>query len=57
MTLPLALGKLAGNLTFDPQSAAVLMAASLAVSLPAVIAFLLFQRQFIDGLTAGASKG
>jgi ABC-type glycerol-3-phosphate transport system permease component len=57
MTLPLVLGKLAGNLTFDPQSAAVLMAASLAVSLPAVIAFLLFQRQFIDGLTAGASKG
>jgi 3-deoxy-D-manno-octulosonic-acid transferase len=46
-----------GNLTFDPQSAAVLMAASLAVSLPAVIAFLMFQRQFIDGLTAGASKG
>jgi ABC-type glycerol-3-phosphate transport system permease component len=57
MTLPLALGKLAGNLTYDPQSAAVLMAGSLAVSLPAVIAFLLFQRQFIDGLTAGASKG
>lgn len=57
MTLPLALGKLAGNLTFDPQSGAVLMAASLAVSLPAVIAFLMFQRQFIDGLTAGASKG
>lgn len=56
-TLPLALGKLAGNLTFDPQSAGVLMAASLAVSLPAVIAFLMFQRQFIDGLTAGASKG
>lgn len=56
MTLPLELGKLAGNLTFDPQSAGVLMAASLAVSLPAVIAFLLFQRQFIDGLTAGASK-
>lgn len=57
MTLPLVLGKLAGNLTFDPQSAAVLMAASLVVSLPAVIAFLLFQRQFIDGLTAGATKG
>jgi ABC-type glycerol-3-phosphate transport system permease component len=56
MTLPLELGKLAGNLTFDPQSAGVLMAASLAVSLPAVIAFLLFQRQFIDGLTAGSSK-
>ncbi|WKB55839.1 carbohydrate ABC transporter permease [Eleftheria terrae] len=57
MTLPLMLGKLAGNLTFDPQSAGVLMAGSLLVSLPAIVAFLAFQRQFIDGLTAGASKG
>lgn len=56
-TLPLMLGKLAGNLTYDPQSAGVLMAASLLVSIPAVIAFLAFQKQFIDGLTAGASKG
>jgi ABC-type glycerol-3-phosphate transport system permease component len=56
-TLPLALGKLAGNLTFDPQSAGVLMAASLAVSLPAIVVFLFFQRQFVDGLTAGATKG
>lgn len=57
MTLPLLLGKLAGNLSFDPQSAGVLMAASLAVSLPAIGVFLAFQKQFIDGLTAGASKG
>jgi len=57
MTLPLMLGKLAGNLTYDPQSAGVLMAASLVVSLPAILAFLAFQKQFIDGLTAGASKG
>lgn len=56
-TLPLALGKLAGNLTFAPHTAGVLMAASLAVSLPAIIVFLMFQRQFVDGLTAGASKG
>ncbi|MGM9489052.1 carbohydrate ABC transporter permease [Ideonella sp. YS5] len=57
MTLPLELGKMAGNLTFSPQSAAVLMAGSLLASLPAVIAFLLLQRQFVDGLTAGATKG
>ena len=57
MTLPLQLGKMAGNLTFSPQSAAVLMAGSLLASLPAVIAFLLLQRQFVDGLTAGATKG
>ena len=57
MTLPLMLGKLAGNLTYDPQSAGVLMAASMAVSLPAIAAFLVFQKQFIDGLTTGALKG
>ena len=57
MTLPLELGKMAGNLTFAPQIAAVLMAGSLLASLPAVILFLLLQRQFVDGLTAGATKG
>jgi ABC-type glycerol-3-phosphate transport system permease component len=57
MTLPLQLGKMAGNLTYNPQSAAVLMAGSLLASLPAVAAFLFFQRQFVDGLTAGATKG
>lgn len=57
MTLPLQLGKMAGNLSYNPQSAAVLMAGSLIVSLPAVVAFLFFQRQFVDGLTAGATKG
>lgn len=57
MTLPLALGKMAGNLSFNPQSAAVLMAGSLIASLPAIAAFLFFQRQFVDGLAAGATKG
>jgi len=57
MTLPLQLGKMAGNLSYNPQSAAVLMAGSLIASLPAVLAFLFFQRQFVDGLTAGATKG
>jgi ABC-type glycerol-3-phosphate transport system permease component len=57
MTLPLELGKMAGNLTYNPQSAAVLMAGSLVASIPAIAAFLFFQRQFVDGLTAGATKG
>lgn len=56
-TLPLQLGRLAGNLSYNPQSAAVLMAGALIASLPAVALFLFFQRQFIDGLTAGATKG
>ena len=34
-----------------------MMAASLLVSLPLVIAFILFQRQIVSGLTAGAVKG
>lgn len=33
------------------------MAASLLATLPLVIAFLLFQRQFIQGISAGALKG
>ena len=57
MTLPLELGKMAGNLTYNPKSAAVLMAGSLLASLPAVVAFLFVQRQFIEGLGAGATKG
>lgn len=56
-TLPLALGKLAGNLTYDPRGAGPMMAASFLVSLPMVIVFLFFQRQFVQGLTSGATKG
>jgi multiple sugar transport system permease protein len=33
-----------------------IMAASLVVSIPVVIAFLVVQRQFVAGLTAGAVK-
>jgi multiple sugar transport system permease protein len=33
-----------------------IMAASLVVSIPVVIAFLIVQRQFVAGLTAGAVK-
>lgn len=56
-TLPLALGKLAGSLNYDPKAAGVLMAASLLVSIPAVTFFLVFQRQFVQGLSLGATKG
>jgi multiple sugar transport system permease protein len=34
-----------------------MMAASLLVSLPVVIAFIIFQRYIVGGLTAGAVKG
>jgi multiple sugar transport system permease protein len=34
-----------------------MMAASLLVSLPLVIGFIIFQRQIVSGLTAGAVKG
>ncbi len=33
-----------------------IMAASLVATLPLVVAFLMFQRQFIAGITAGAIK-
>ncbi len=45
MTLPLALGT------------TVLMAGSLSASLPTIAAFLFFQRQFVNGLAAVATKG
>jgi len=35
----------------------IVMAASLLATLPLVVAFLLFQRYFISGITAGAIKG
>lgn len=57
LTLPLQLGKMAGDLSFNPQAAAVLMAGSLLASLPAIVLFLIFQKQFVAGLQAGATKG
>jgi ABC-type glycerol-3-phosphate transport system permease component len=48
---------MAGDLSFNPQSAAVLLAGSLLASLPAVLLFLRLQRQFVAGLQAGATKG
>ncbi|WP_293914345.1 carbohydrate ABC transporter permease [Deinococcus sp.] len=56
-TLPMILAQLAANLNYSPSGAGVVMAASLIVSVPAVVFFALFQRQFVQGLSAGATKG
>ncbi len=53
-TLPLVIFLLNGELRTPYE---LIMAASLIATLPLVIAFLLFQRQFIQGITAGAIKG
>jgi multiple sugar transport system permease protein len=52
-TLPIALRTLRAD---DQVGVGVLLAASLLALLPSVIAFLLFQRQFNRGLTAGALR-
>lgn len=56
-TLPLALGRLAGSLTSDPRAAGPIMAATLLASIPTLIFFLVFQRQFVSGITVGSLKG
>ncbi|MCC6152813.1 MAG: carbohydrate ABC transporter permease [Candidatus Hydrogenedentes bacterium] len=53
-TLPLTIYLLQGEMR-TPYGQ--VMAASLLATLPLVIAFLLFQRQFIQGISAGALKG
>jgi len=53
-TLPLVIYLLNGELRTPYET---IMAASLLATLPLVIAFLIFQRQFIQGITAGAIKG
>jgi len=53
-TLPLAIA------TFQGQNATqwgLVFAASLIAVVPVIIVFLVFQRQFVQGLTAGAVKG
>lgn len=52
-TLPLVIYLLNGELR-TPYG--LIMAASLLATLPLVVAFLVFQRQFIEGITAGAIK-
>jgi len=53
-TLPLVVYLLNGEVR-TPRD--VVMAASLMAAVPLVVAFLLFQRHFIKGITAGAIKG
>lgn len=56
-TLPLMIARLAGSLGSDPLSGGVIMAATLLMSIPAVIFFVFFQRQFMEGMTSGSLKG
>jgi ABC-type glycerol-3-phosphate transport system permease component len=56
-TVPIMIARLAGSLGSDPLSGGVIMAATLLASIPAVIFFVFFQRQFIEGLTGGSLKG
>ena len=53
-TLPLVIYLLNGELRTPYE---IIMAASLLATLPLVLAFLFFQRHFIQGITAGAIKG
>jgi len=53
-TLPLVIYLLNGELRTPYE---LIMAASLLATLPLVLAFLFFQRHFIQGITAGAIKG
>lgn len=55
-TLPLALARLNSNL-LGPQTMGVMMVAALLASLPTVVFFLIFQRQFVEGITFSGTKG
>jgi ABC-type glycerol-3-phosphate transport system permease component len=53
-TLPIAMNQMVG---LYEQSYGILMAGTLLCVLPVIILFLLLQREFVAGLTAGAIKG
>ena len=53
-TLPIALNQLVG---LQQQDYGVLMAGTLLSILPVGVLFLILQREFLAGLTAGAVKG
>lgn len=55
-TLPVALSRLNSMIT-SPGTMGVLMAGALVTSIPAVIVFLSFQRQFIESIAASGVKG
>ena len=53
-TLPIGLSQLSGT---QEEILGPLMAGTLLAILPVMLLFLLFQREFISGLTKGAVKG
>jgi len=53
-TLPVALANLVGEHVQDTE---LMMAGSVITTLPALLAFLLFQRTYVRGITAGSVKG
>ena len=55
-TLPLALARLNSTLT-GPQTMGVIMAGAFLASLPTLLVFLIFQRQFIEGVALTGVKG
>ncbi len=56
-TLPLALSRLNSTIFSGPGTQGVLMAASLLASIPTVIMFLAFQKQFVEGIALTGQKG
>ena len=56
MTLPLGLQLLQAAVAGQQTNYGVIMAAATLVSIPAIIVFILMQRQFISGLLSGAVK-
>ena len=54
-TLPIALNNLAGQAAYEARPG-LLMAATLLAILPVAALFLLCQRDFVRGLTAGSGK-
>lgn len=55
-TLPLILARMSNTL-LSPATTGVVMVASLLTSLPTVIFFLIFQRQFVEGIALTGVKG
>ena len=56
-TLPLALARLNSTIFSGPGTQGILMAASLLTSIPTVIMFLAFQKQFVEGIALTGQKG
>ena len=54
-TLPLALARMNSSMS-GPLNMGVLMAGSLLASLPTIVLFLVFQRQFVEGVTLTGIK-